>query len=237
MCGVEFLEKEQLHSGHRERVKERFLRAGLDGFEEHNVLELMLFYAIPMRDTNDLAHRLINTFGSLDKVQDASVEDLCAVPGVGRNTATLLKLFSSVSRYQDLLRHKPKVHMSKGEAIAEYARVRNRGNTEEVFSVIGLDAECCFLTYEEISHGSVSATEINIRRAVDALLRARAVCVVMVHNHPSGNLTPSVEDLMTTRTLRDAFHLINLKVIDHLIVSDDDYLSMRAQQQFTAMFD
>ena len=229
--------KDNLHAGHRERVKERFLQDGLAGFQQHNILELMLFYAVPQRDTNELAHRLINTFGSLEGVLDASVDELCCVPGVGRNTATLLKLFASMNQYLDLQRHQPRLHMTRGEEIAQYARARNRGHKEEVFSVIGLDADCGYLTYEEISQGTVAATEINVRRAIDALLRAHAACVILVHNHPSGSLTPSVDDLTTTRTLCDAFHLINLKVIDHLIVSDTDYLSMRSQKQFRSIFD
>ena len=223
------LAKEQLHSGHRERVKERFLRDGLTGFDEHNVLELMLFYAIPQRDTNELAHKLINEFGSLDGVMKASVEELCKVPGVGRNTATLLKLFPEVDRYNDLSKHKLRPHMSRGDEIAAYARARNRDRTEEVFGVIGLDTRCRFLIYEEVSHGGTATTEIN--------LRPGAACVVLVHNHPSGNLTPSTTDLATTRQLIDIFHMMQLKVLDHLIVSDDDYASMRAIKQFSTMFD
>lgn len=231
------MEKEKLHSGHRERVKERFLRDGLDGFEEHNVLELMLFYAIPQRDTNELAHRLIRTFGCLDAVLDASVDELCQVSGIGRNTATLLKLFPAVDRYNDVLKHKPKPRMSRGDEIAEFARARNRGRKEEVFSVIGLDANCCYLTYEEVSHGCVNATEIDLRRAIDALLRSNAACVILVHNHPSGKLSPSTEDLTTTRSLVEVFHMIHLKVMDHLIVGDDGFYSMRANRQFAGFFD
>ena len=231
------LAKEQLHSGHRERVKERFLRDGLTSFDEHNVLELMLFYAIPQRDTNELAHRLINEFGSLDGVMKASVEELCKVPGVGRNTATLLKLFPAVDRYNDLTKHKLRPHISRGDEIAAYARARNRDRTEEVFGVIGLDTRCRFLIYEAVSHGGTATTEINLRRALDALLRANASCVVLVHNHPSGNLTPSTVDLATTRQLIDICHMMQLKVLDHLIVSDEDYASMRAYKQFGSMFD
>ena len=231
------MKNENLHAGHRERVKERFLRNGLEGFDEHNVLELILFYGIPLKDTNEIAHRLINTFGSLDRVLDASVEDLCNVPGVGRNTATLLKLFPAVDRFYDMLKHKPKLKLSRADDIAEFARARNRFRTSEVFSVVALDAECRYLDYVEISEGSACMTEINVRAAVDALLRSKAACVILVHNHPSGNLAPSIEDLTATRTLCDAMHLIKLRVLDHLIVSDHDYLSMRSQSQYQSIFD
>ena len=87
-----------LHEGHRQRLKERFLREGLDHFEPHTVLELLLFYAVPQRDTNELAHRLIARFGSLDAVFDAAFDELCAVEGIGRNTATLLKLVPDLTR-------------------------------------------------------------------------------------------------------------------------------------------
>ena len=231
------LKNENLHSGHRERVKERFLRDGLEGFDEHIVLELMLFYGIPLKDTNEIAHRLIKKFGSLDRVLDASIEDLCSVPGVGRNTATLLKLFPAVDRYYDMLKHKLKPKLSRADDIAEFARARNRYRTSEVFGVVALDSECRYIDYVEISEGSACMTEINVRLAVDALLRSKAACVILVHNHPSGNLSPSIEDLHTTRALCDAMHLIKLKVLDHLIVSDNDYLSMRSQSQYQSIFD
>ncbi len=229
--------KKGIHDGHRDRLKDRYLANGLDSFEPHNVLELLLFYGLPYKDTNDLAHELINRFGSLDKVFEASVDDLCSVNGVGKNVATLIKLIPDLSRYYDMLKNKPRSKFSNPDEIASFVMSRYKYMSEEVFSLLCLDSDNKFLAMTEISRGTVNATEISTRRAVDAALKAKASAVVMVHNHPSGNPTPSVNDLATTRALKDAFSLINVRLIDHIIVTDSEHCSMRAMKQFKSIFD
>lgn len=225
------------HEGHRSRLKNRFIRTGLDSFEEHNVLELMLFYAIPYKDTNALAHRLIDEFGSFEAVLEAPMEKLREVPGVGENTATLIKLFHAVSRYFDECKHKLQVRLSTPDSIADYVRAHCRFRSEEVFLAFALDSDCHYLASEDISTGNAGMTEVNIRRVVDFLLRSKAACAIVAHNHPSGNLTPSVDDMTTTRKLCDALRMIDVRLLDHIIVSNDDYLSMCSQVQFSSIFE
>lgn len=220
------LSKDSIHKNHRLRVKNRFLNNGLDSFEQHAAMEMLLFYSIPQGDTNELAHKLINTFGSFDKVLDASYEDLCAVDGVGSHTATLIKLIPAFSKYYDEIKHQPKIKLSTANDVAEYVQARYKHSVNEVFSLISLDSNLKFLKFDEISTGTVSYTEVSTRKAVDAALKSNAACAIIAHNHPSGNLKPSIEDMLTTRAMREALKLIGVRLVDHIIVSKDGYVSI-----------
>ncbi len=220
------MSKENIHKNHRSRVKNRFLSHGLDSFEQHLVMEMLLFFSIPQGDTNELAHKLINTFGSFDKVLDASYEDLCAVDGVGSHTATLIKMIPAVSKYYDEIKLQPKLKLSGAKEVAEFVQARCKHKTEEVFSLISLDSNLKFLKFDEISTGTVSFTEVSTRKAVDAALKSNASCAIIAHNHPSGSLKPSIDDMLTTRAMREALKLIGVKLVDHIIVTNDGYVSI-----------
>jgi len=214
-----------LHDGHRKRLIQRFLEEDLDSFEPHNVLELVLFYAIPRKDTNELAHVLMHTFGSLKGVFDAPYEDLLKVEGIGPNAATLIKLVPSLSRayYSSTQRS---VTLDTSEKSGEYFLPYFIGQTEEVVRLACLDAGGKVISNQILHRGSVNAAEVNIRKIVNLALRNNAVGVILAHNHPAGVALPSDEDVATTKSIRDALIPMGILLMDHIIVADQDYVSM-----------
>lgn len=214
-----------LHDGHRQRLIQRFLEEDLDNFEPHNVLELLLFYAIPRKDTNELAHVLIDTFGSLKGVFDAPYEELIKVPGIGPNTAALLKLVPSLTRtyYSSDARS---IILDTSEKSGEYFLPYYIGQTEEVVRLACLDAGGKVISNQILHRGSANAAEVNIRKIVNIALRNNAMGVILAHNHPGGLPLPSEEDVATTKSIREALIPMGILLMDHIIVAGQDYVSM-----------
>ena len=214
-----------LHDGHRQRLIQRFLEEDLDNFEPHNVLELLLFYAIPRKDTNELAHVLIDTFGSLKGVFDAPYEELIKVTGIGPNTAALLKLVPSLTRtyYSSDARS---IILDTSEKSGEYFLPYYIGQTEEVVRLACLDAGGKVFSNQILHRGSANAAEVNIRKIVNIALRNNAMGVILAHNHPGGLPLPSEEDVATTKSIREALMPMGILLMDHIIVAGQDYVSM-----------
>ena len=214
-----------LHDGHRQRLIQRFLEEDLDNFEPHNVLELLLFYAIPRKDTNELAHVLIDTFGSLKGVFDAPYEELIKVTGIGPNTAALLKLVPSLTRtyYSSDARS---IILDTSEKSGEYFLPYYIGQTEEVVRLACLDAGGKVISNQILHRGSANAAEVNMRKIVNIALRNNAMGVILAHNHPGGLPLPSEEDVATTKSIRDALMPMGILLMDHIIVAGQDYVSM-----------
>lgn len=214
-----------LHDGHRQRLIQRFLEEDLDNFESHNVLELLLFYAIPRKDTNELAHVLIDTFGSLKGVFDAPYEELVKVNGIGPNAAALLKLVPSLTRtyYSSDARG---MILDTSEKSGEYFLPYYIGQTEEVVRLACLDAGGKVISNQILHRGSANAAEVNIRKIVNIALRNNAMGVILAHNHPGGLPLPSEEDVATTKSIREALIPMGILLMDHIIVAGQDYVSM-----------
>ena len=224
------------HEGHRKRLKSRFLKSGLTDFEDHNVLELLLFYAVPYKDTNELAHRLLSHFGSMERVFEADFDELCKVDGVGENIATLIKLVPDISKYYLDLKFQERDSFKSVEDIAEFLQHKYLFDTREVFSLLCLDSNGGYLGFEKMSSGTANITEVSIIKAIEAAVRNHASCVVLAHNHPGGTLTPSTDDIATTRRLCDAFSTVNIQVKDHIIVTKDSFLSLINSKQYNSLF-
>ena len=214
-----------LHDGHRQRLIQRFLEEDLDNFEPHNVLELLLFYAIPRKDTNELAHVLMDTFGSLKGVFDAPYEELIKVTGIGPNTAALLKLVPSLTRtyYSSDARS---IILDTSEKSGEYFLPYYIGQNEEVVRLACLDAGVKVISNQILHRGSANAAEVNMRKIVNIALRNNAMGVILAHNHPGGLPLPSEEDVATTKSIREALMPMGILLMDHIIVAGQDYVSM-----------
>lgn len=216
------------HSGHRDRLRENYLRGGLEPLSDVNRLELLLFYGIPRRDTNPLAHRLLDTFGSLSGVLQASVDQLCSVQGMSRNAAILLHLVNELGAA--CIREQ--THREFGNILSTTARCGEYlvpcffGERNEVVYLLCLDAKCKLLDCRKISEGSVNAADISIRRVVETALLLGASTVVLAHNHTSGIALPSREDEAATRRVYTALDAVGVRLADHVIVADNDYVSM-----------
>lgn len=215
-----------VHKGHRERLKARFLETGLDTFTDVQALELLLFYAIPQRDTNPIAHALLDRFGSLSQVLDAQPEDLKRVPGVSDHSATLLRLVTDLARFYQVDCAQRTEVLTSLDACGAYLVPRFFGRTLETVFLLCLDAKCKVLCCREIGEGSVNAASISVRKVVEAALSANATTVVLAHNHPSGVALPSADDVQTTRRIAAALSAVEIRLIDHIVVAEGDFISM-----------
>ena len=215
-----------IHTGHRQRVKERFLQEGLDNFSDIQVLELLLFYAIPQKDTNPIAHALLDRFGSLPQVLEATVEELEKVPGVGRNAAVLLSLAPAVGRFYMVQRSQQNRILNTIQDCGDYLKSVFIGRRREMVYLLCLDAKCKVLCCRKVAEGSVNSANVPIRRIVEMALAANATTVILAHNHPSGIAVPSPEDIATTQRLAAALATVEINLVDHIIVADDDYVSL-----------
>lgn len=216
-----------IHDGHRQRLRSRFLTHGLDTFEEHEVLELLLFYAIGRQDTNPIAHALIRRFGSLAAVMDASIEELKQVEGIGDHAATLLTLTKPLCRRYLLSQSRTLTCLNTTKGCAEYLMPFFFGASEEHVYLLCLDAKCRPICCREISEGTAVSTELPIRKATQLALESKAVSVVLAHNHPCGDVTASREDYTTTNFFKDALDLLGVVLADHIIICGNSYISMR----------
>lgn len=215
-----------VHRGHRRRVRHRFLEEGLDGFEHHQVLELLLFFAIPRRDTNELAHMLLRRYGSFSGVLDADPKDLADSEGIGEAAATLLSLVPAVARrYQHDRCELRECSLNSSEKAAEFIVPLMAGRTDEVFYVLCLDTQLRVIVPALVGHGSVSQAHVEPRHVVEATLRHKSHAVILAHNHPTGSARPSTADHRVTQTLVDALGLIGIRVLDHLIVAGENWFS------------
>ena len=230
------MNKENNHKEHRQRLKERYHREGLDNFETHNILELLLFFGIPYKDTNNLAHELLKHFGSLSGVLEASREELMSVNGIGENAATLLNLIPSLSRKYLDDKVGEKTVMNSCEAIGNYLVAKYRFRQDEVFSMICLDQSCRLISWEIISSGTINITAVNSRKVIEAAMKTSANAVVLAHNHPNGLAVPSSDDIKSTMALVEALNIIGVRVLDHIIISGEDFVSLASSQQYKYLF-
>lgn len=215
-----------IHDGHRQRLKERFLREGLDNFEQLQVLELLLFYCIPRQDTNPIAHALLDRFGSVSKVLEATPEELKKVPGVGESAALFLSLIMATGRYYLVNQKEKDTILTSIEKCGQYLLPFFHGRRNETVFLLCLDAKCKVLSCKEVGEGSVNSAAVPIRRIVEMALGDNATSVVLAHNHPSGLALPSGEDIQTTRRLSLALRAVEIELVDHVVVADGDYVSL-----------
>lgn len=229
--------EKQPHAGHRARLRARFLREGLDTFEDHNALELLLFYAIPQRDTNELAHKLIHAFGSLSAVFDAPAESLMQVGGISENTAVLIKLIPAMyGKYARSKQGQDVLFLKSVESAGEYFASLFAGKSTEHFYAVCMNHKCKVLKTVLISEGMASETQINTRKLLEAAVHTGASHMLIAHNHPEGVAAPSVADVEETNRL---FHMLKnaqVKLNDHFIVAGDEWFSMASSPKFQFIF-
>ena len=216
---------ENVHTGHRQRVKERYLSEGLDAFEDHQVLELVLFYAVPRADTNALAHSMIKEFGSLSGLFEANAKDIARRCNVTINIAILVSLIPSLSRRYFLGKWGDKPVINSSSKAGEYAVSLLTGRTYEVFYVICLDNQNRVNHADMVNEGTINEAAVYPRLIVETSLRHQANSVILAHNHPGGSLTPSMADINITKKIITALDSISIKVLDHIIVAGDKYTS------------
>ena len=220
-------DKESIHAGHRERIRQRFREQGLTGFAEHEVLELLLTFAIARKDVNPLAHELIAQFGSLSAVLEADESELLRVNGVGENTAALITLMPELfGMYRrSAMGDRPRV-VNYAEAKA-YCELLFLGAHEELVYVLCLDQSGRVIHPALLRRGTVDEVSIYPREVVEMVIRYHAHAVMLTHNHPSGSVQPSQADIDVTARIAKALGAIDVQFTDHLIFSGDEVYSMK----------
>lgn len=217
------------HAGHRQRVRDRLMSEGLDAFADHEVLELLLFYCVPKRDTNPLAHAILKEFGSLSGLFEADPRDVSRRCGLSPATALLLTLAGPLTRRYLRQRWGDRPVLGTSTRAGEYAVSLFAGRPYEVFYVICLDAQNRVNHAALVHEGTLNEAPVYPRLIVEAALRHKANSVILSHNHPGGSLTASGPDLDVTRRIRSALSAISIPVVDHVIVAGERYVSLAEQ--------
>ncbi|MBQ4348710.1 MAG: hypothetical protein IJC79_03745 [Clostridia bacterium] len=226
--------KRNVHQGHRQKVRDRYYETGLTGMPDHNILEFLLFFGIPQRDTNEMAHELIDRFGSFSGVLEAKKADLLDVKGMTETAACLLTLFLPVyKRYVEDLHKKRPVLATKKDYI-KYLRhlYLDSPNNERIY-ILCFDSNNRLVACRKISEGDFSSALFDIRKIASAVLEVNAKKIVLSHNHPNGMLEPSREDCSITAELRDLLSLLKVKFVDHVIITDTNHFSMCSSGRYT----
>ncbi len=223
--------EKNIHQGHRKRMKTAMLEHGLDGLNEHQILELLLFYGVSNGDTNPTAHRLIQHFGTLKGVLEADYKDLLKVDGIGENAASLIKfaqMFSGVylraSSFTDGV-----LNISDTTGLRKYYEAVFLGVKDEQVRAMLFDDELNMVKEQLIVEGTIGKVELSTRKFTDFVIRNNCSRVVIAHNHPNGPALPSSADVAATKELKEIMSRIDITLIDHIIVGRTGSLSLYAQ--------
>ncbi|WP_338950837.1 RadC family protein [Fusobacterium nucleatum] len=223
---------EKDNQGHRERIKEKFLNNGIDGFAEYEILELLLTYCIPRKDTKPIAKELLNKFKSLDNVFKASFDKLSAIDGLGKNTIAFLKLMGDLPSiiYKDELKNKKLVDKEtlkilNKDILLKY--LRNKIGYEEIekFYVLYLSSSNEVIKFEENSVGTLDRSSVYPREIYKKVINLNAKSLILVHNHPSDNITPSKSDIELTNEIAKGLKNFGALLIEHIIITKNSYFS------------
>ena len=221
-----------LHEHHRKRVRARFIENGLTGFAEHEVLEFLLFYCYPRRDTNEIAHKLINEYGSLYNLFEADPLDVMNRCHVTQNVSVLISLIPKVANlYFRSKWTRDATVMEDIVTVSRYAISLFVGRTTEAFYIFCLDTGRRLNHVSLIAEGTLDATPVYPRDIVSEALKHQATALILAHNHPGGTVRPSRKDIDATRSIKEGLNFLSIKVIDHIIVSGDRYYSFASNNQ------
>ena len=216
-------------AGHRQRLRDRFLRAGLDGFHDYEVIELLLTIGTPRKDCKDTAKRVLSQFKTLQGALEASADELLQVEGIGPKNVFGIKLIKAAAdRYLEtnLIQQDP---ISNSRALFDFLKHTLRDKQREVFQTIFLNAKNRVIAAETLAEGSLTASSVYPREVVQAALRHHAAALIFAHNHPSGDPQPSEEDIALTRHLVWAGRIVDISVHEHIIIGTHGYYSFADQ--------
>lgn len=219
-------EKSNLHKDHRKRLKEKFFKFGLEGITDHELIELLLFYAIPQKNTNETAHQLINEFGRLSDILEADSNSLMQFENVKENAVTLFKLIlACVNKYMNEQNDIANAMLTP-KNIDKYIKNLFYGHTNEVAYALLLDNDCVVKKIKMLSTGTVNATSLYPREVVKLAVNEKYPYMMLAHNHPNGNAMPSENDLKITKTIELALNFVDVRLVDHVIVSGENVISL-----------
>ena len=223
---------EKDNQGHRERIREKFIKNGIDGFAEYEILELLLTYCIPRKDTKPIAKELLNKFKSLDNIFKADFDKLFAIDGLGKNSIAFLKLIGDLPSiiYKDELKNKKLVDketlkISNKDILLNYLRNKIGYEEKEKFYVIYLSSSNEVIEFEENSVGTLDRSSVYPREIYKKIINLNAKSVILAHNHPSDNITPSKSDIELTNEIAKGLKNFGALLIEHIIITKNSYFS------------
>ncbi len=228
------MEKEKhSHWGHRERLREKMIKNGLESLADHEALEILLGYCVALRDVNEIAHNLIKKFGSIKAVFDAPYEELLLVKGVGKVSASYIRFIPEMTKFYYTLGSRNKnVIYDSCPKIGALFLPKFIGESVECVYAAAFDNIGRLVRCEKISKGIVNLSQVTIKQIVDFTIRSNAASIALAHNHPSGIALPSINDFESSKTIASILDSIGVMLIDHIIVTDDDYVSLRESGVF-----
>lgn len=233
---VEIIEEKDdnknVHEGHRKRMRDVVNKRGLDGMPQHQVLEYMLSFVVPQRDTNIIAHSLINKYGSISAVLEASQTSLADTKGVGEVVAHYLANFRNMFAYYQHMKADNVSTISNSREACEYAKYLLGDKLIEELYITGLDSKNQIIFTEKISTGTLNKNNVSIRTITELIVHYKVGNIIVAHNHPRGRTVPSPEDDRFTRALACAMEIIDVKVLDHIIVGTNEFYSYFTNDRF-----
>ncbi len=217
-----------LHQGHRQKVRKRYMEEGLENFEEHEILELLLFYTVPRRDTNELAHRMLRCFGgSLIALLNADPKTIVQTCKVSESTAVYLSMISDVVKYYIQKSNLIPKKLDRASAIQKFAAAIFSGghSLDEALHLICLNAHKVLIADVELESNLADAVNISMKTIIEEVVKHKAKFVILAHNHPGGTLMPSSTDIKTTELIKGYLESIGVRLLDHIIVADGQTVS------------
>lgn len=215
--------------GHRQRIKDKYKKSGIDGWLDYEVLELVLSYAVARKDTKPIAKELINRFKTINGVLDADSRELKSISGISEHTTLFLKLLKDIAiLYLENGLHNKDL-LSSPEVVFDYLKVSLKGCVDEEFKTLFLNGSNHLIAVEALQSGTVNRSVVYPRKLVERALYHHAVGVIIAHNHPAGTLKPSKEDCAVTKAINDALKTVEISLLDHIIIGGNDYFSFNSK--------
>lgn len=216
-----------LGEGHRERLRKRYIKSGLEGFNDYEVLELLLTYSIARKDVKPIAKELIEKFGTIDEIAKSDIKSLLEVDGIGEGSAVFLKLIGDIALtlYREKIEDKDILTIKSKNSLLSYLRGEIGYSPREEFKILFLDTSNKLIASETLFSGTIDKSAIYPREIVERVIKNRAKSVIFAHNHPSGNISPSKKDIELTQYMYDSLKLLEIRLLDHIIVTKNSYFS------------
>lgn len=226
--------KNNVHAGHRERMRKKFLKSGFDSFETHEILEMILFFAIPRANTNEIAHNLLDKYGSLSCICDVDIDELQKIKGIGAHCALLLKMIPFITQEYFKSKKNRFEDLSTGRAACEYFKNQFYGVCNEQIRIVCLNENRKALTNQSdlIAEGVPGKVSVNIRRIIEITYKNHSENIMIAHNHPNGIATPSDEDIKSTIKLYNTLKSIGIHLCDHILIANNTAVSFKDSAVF-----
>lgn len=216
-----------LGEGHRERLRKRYIKSGLEGFNDYEVLELLLTYSIARKDVKPIAKELIEKFGTIDEIAKSDVKSLLEVDGIGEGSAVFLRLIGDIALtlYREKIEDKDILTIKSKNSLLSYLRGEIGYSPREEFKILFLDSSNKLIASEILFYGTIDKSAIYPREIVERVIKNRAKSVIFAHNHPSGSISPSKKDIELTQYMYDSLKLLEIRLLDHIIITKNSYFS------------